>query len=367
MRKIYAVLLALVVACTFSFARTFDGTEKIYLKANAVTWWIDANAAQRAVLDNAISVIGAVEDADRFIYAFTIPAGEFSTIRFERAESAEAAAWNTTGDITIPAEGDYVIAFEQNSAEATWETYAPAAPVVYTTHHITVTNNTGWEGFYVYAWGSSEAFGTWPGSDQTSLDFQAADGEVTLHLIFHQDDGDANRQLFDITEARDYNLVVTAEGVVEEGQELPTFNTYHLYVNNQTGWDVFDLYAWGTPNEPFGTWPGITEPATLTVDGVECNVYDFKVAEGGTVELNLIFHNNVGEGEEGDMRVLYTLTEARDYMLTITATEAVEGDVPAGIEEVVLRGDQTRKMIYKGQIVVVKDGRMYNLLGGLEK
>ena len=40
---------------------------------------------------------------------------------------------------------------------------------------------------------------------------------MTLHLIFHQDDGADNRQLFDITEARNYNLVVTAEGVTEGG------------------------------------------------------------------------------------------------------------------------------------------------------
>ena len=46
----------------------------------------------------------------------------------------------------------------------------------------------------------------------------AADGEVTLHLIFHQDDGEDNRQLFDITEPRDYNLVVTANAVTEGGQ-----------------------------------------------------------------------------------------------------------------------------------------------------
>ena len=218
-KKIYATLLAVIAATTLSFARTFDGTEKIYLKANAVSWWIDANATQRAVLDNETPVIGEIEDADRFIYAFTIPAGDFSTIRFERAETAEAAAWNVTGNIAIPDEGNYVTAFEQNSTDATWGTYSPGVPVVYTTHHITVTNNTGWTGFFVYAWGSSEAFGAWPGSDQLSLDFQAADGEVTLHLIFHQDDGEDNRQLFDITEARDYNLVVTAEGVTEgEGQ-----------------------------------------------------------------------------------------------------------------------------------------------------
>ena len=218
MKKIYATLLAVIAACSFSFARSFDGTEKIYLKANAVSWWIDANAAQRAVLDNSTPVVGVIEDADRFIYAFTIPAGNYSTIRFERAETAGLPAWNATGDITIPAEGDYVTAFEQNSSVATWSTYSPAAPVVYTTHHITVTNSTTWTGFHVYAWGSSEAFGAWPGSDQLSLEFQAADGEVTLHLIFHQDDGENNRQLFDITEARDYNLIVTNEGVSEGGQ-----------------------------------------------------------------------------------------------------------------------------------------------------
>ena len=218
MKKIYATLLAVIAATTLSFARTFDGTEKIYLKANAVSWWTDGNAVQRAVLNDETSVIGEIEDADRFIYAFSIPAGDFSTIRFERAETAEAEAWNKTANISIPEEGDYVTAFNENSATVTWDTYVPAGEVVYTTHHITVTNNTGWTGFFVYAWGSSEAFGAWPGSDQLSLDFHAADGEVTLHLIFHQDDGEDNRQLFDITEARDYNLVVTAEGVTEGGQ-----------------------------------------------------------------------------------------------------------------------------------------------------
>ena len=33
MKKIYATLLAVIAATTLSFARTFDGTEKIYLKA----------------------------------------------------------------------------------------------------------------------------------------------------------------------------------------------------------------------------------------------------------------------------------------------------------------------------------------------
>ena len=219
MKRIYATLLAVIAACSFSFARSFDGTEKIYLKANAVSWWTNDNCTQRAVLNNETPVIGVIEDADRSIYAFTIPAGDYSVIRFERAESAELPAWNATGDIAIPAEGNYVTAFEQNSVEATWGTYTPGAPVVYTTHHLTVTNNTGWDAFFVYAWGSSTPFGGWPGSDQLSLDFQDADGEVELHLIFHNNigegvEGDA-RLYFDITEARDYYLLVTSTGVME--------------------------------------------------------------------------------------------------------------------------------------------------------
>ena len=94
--------------------------------------------------------------------------------------------------------------------------------------------------------GAVEAFGAWPGTDQLSLDFQAVDGEVELHLIFHQDDSNDNRQLFDITEARDYNLVVTAEGVAEEGQVDPVITTHHINVTNNTGWTGFFVYAWGS-------------------------------------------------------------------------------------------------------------------------
>ena len=211
MKKTLILMVAIVAAGMLS-ARSFDGTENIYLKANAVSWWTNDNCVQRAVLDNATSVIGTVEDADRKIYAFTVPAGDYTTIRFERCQTAEAAAWNATGEITIPAEGNYVTAFDQNSTTATWETFSGTAPAVYTTHHIYITNNTDWEQFYVYAWGDSEAFGAWPGSTATTLDFQAADGAVTLHLIIHNNIGEGQagdkRINIDITEARDYYITV---------------------------------------------------------------------------------------------------------------------------------------------------------------
>ena len=214
MKRSILLLFSLLTAISFSFARTFDGTAKIYLKANAVSWWTNDNCVQRTVLDDATSVIGDVEDADRKIYAFTIPAGEYSTIRFERCESAEAAAWNKTGEIAIPAEGNYVTVFDQNSTTATWDTYVPQGELVYHTYHIYVTNNTGWDVCYLYEWGSpNEITGAWPGATGTDFTFQVAEGEnAELHLIFHNNVGEGvagdKRIEMVLTEARDYSITI---------------------------------------------------------------------------------------------------------------------------------------------------------------
>ncbi len=259
MKKSLTFLLALVAACTLS-ARSFDGTQKIYLKANAVSWWTNDNCVQRAVLDNTTAVIGVIEDQERSIYAFTLPADDYTTIRFERCESAEAAAWNATGEIVIPDEGDYVTAFDQNSATATWTTYVPVGELVYNTYHIYVTNNTGWEAFY--------------------------------------------------------------------------------------------LYEWGSPNEISGGWPG--------ADGSD---FAFQVAEGENCALHLIFHNNVGEGVEGDRRVLFDITEARDYALVVSDTEAIEAPLPSAVNTLSQPTADGRKRIANGQLIITRDGRTYNALG----
>jgi len=214
MKRAFLFLFSLLTAVSFSFARTFDGTAKIYLKANAVSWWTDANAVQRAVLENTTAVIGTVEDAERKIYAFTIPEGDYTTIRFERCETAESGAWNKTGEITIPAVGDYVSVFAENSSTATWTTYVPAGELVYHTYHIYVTNNTGWDVCYLYEWGTpNEITGKWPGATGTDFTYQVAEGEkVELNLLFHnnvgQDQPGDKRITIVLTEARDYNITI---------------------------------------------------------------------------------------------------------------------------------------------------------------
>ncbi len=366
MKKIYVTLLAVIAACSFSFARTFDGTEKIYLKANAVSWWTNDNCAQRAVLNSSeTTVIGEIEDAGHAIYSFTIPAGDYSVIRFERAETAEQPAWNATGDIAIPAEGNYVTAFEQNSAEATWETYTPAPPVVYTTHHLTVTNNTGWDAFYTYAWGSSEAFGGWPGSDQLSLDFQAADGEVELHLIFHNNVGQGKpgdeRRDFDITEARDYKLVVTAQGVTEGDPEPQHINDAVIKVRKLDSWNSMSIWAWNSADATFmaqfEAWPGVA------MEDLGDGWYGFTVK----VDADLIVNN--GEGTEQSQ----AFSVSEDACFEIGTATNGEGHYAINIAdcpensaiEAVVAGDRknTRKFIKDGRLFIIRDGKTFNVLG----
>ena len=241
MRKLFTLLLVVITTTAFA-SRTFDGTQKIYFNAhgNGATWWTDASATQRAVLDGTTSVIGIVEEGA--VYAFTIPAGTYSTIRFERASSAEAAAWNTTGDIVIPDEGDYVYSFAQNSTEATWKTYGS---LVYNTYHVYIDNQTGWSAFYLYAWGTYEAFGSWPGASGNDLTFQVVDGgTINLNLIFHNNVGEGvegdRRVTFTIGEARDYHLTVSNDLVTD--QDAQEAQVKVLSINNSLI-DYNDQYA----------------------------------------------------------------------------------------------------------------------------
>ena len=236
MKKLLSILWVALIATTAWASRTFDGTQKIYFNAhgNGATWWTDASATQRAVLDGTTSVIGIVEEGA--VYAFTIPAGTYSTIRFERASSAEAAAWNATGDIVIPDEGDYVYSFAQNSTEATWKTYSS---LVYNTYHIYIDNQTGWDNFYLYAWGTYEAFGAWPGATGDDLTFQVVEGgTISLNLIFHNNVGEGqegdHRVTLSIGEARDFHLTVTNDWAGEESEiKVLSINNSLIDYNDQ--------------------------------------------------------------------------------------------------------------------------------------
>ena len=134
-----------------------------------------------------------------------------------------------------------------------------------------------------------------------------------------------------------------------------------LYVNNQTGWDVFDIYAYGNL-EAFGGWPGATTAPTEVKDGVTYSVYEFQV-EKAAPNLNLIIHNNVGEGVDGDKRLYFTINEARDYYLTITDSEVTEDSVDSAVDQVIVDKQSAVKFMQNGQLFIIMDGKIYNVLG----
>ncbi len=143
------------------------------------------------------------------------------------------------------------------------------------------------------------------------------------------------------------------------------FNTCHLYVDNQTSWSTFDLYAWGD-YEYFGKWPGVTSPPTVTMGGTTYKVYDYTVSKGeNEMNMHLIFHNNVGEGKSGDKRQLLDLTKTGDYYITVrdNGVTVSSGSEQIDTNETENRESSNRKILRNGHLLIIHDGDVYNVLG----
>ena len=177
-------------------------------------------------------------------------------------------------------------------------------------------------------------------------------------------EGEWNRAQAGIPADKNMFRVTTWEepwGVWMTYGESVEYVTHKLYVNNQTGWATFDIYAYGNL-EAFGGWPGATTAPTEVKNGVTYSVYEFQV-EKAAPNLNLIIHNNVGEGVDGDQRLYFTINEARDYYLTITDTAVTEGSVGSAVDQVTADKQSTVKFMQNGQLFILMDGKIYNALG----
>ena len=184
-------------------------------------------------------------------------------------------------------------------------------------------NNTGWATLNVYAYGTSEIFGGWPGVAATETEVIAGRtfcvvkvmglGESET-LIFH----DGNGTQFDgptITLNKDYYFTVSATEAVEIERPQPVAKEVTLYLENATGWADLYVYAWGA-EEVYGAWPGKKADSTVTVDGKTYGVIK-AMSIGG--EEHLIFHDNAGTQYDGPV-----VTLDRDFYFHVTATEATE-------------------------------------------
>ncbi|MBQ7192062.1 MAG: hypothetical protein IJS00_04220 [Paludibacteraceae bacterium] len=121
---------------------------------------------------------------------------------------------------------------------------AGTAEPTFVTYHAYVNNTTGWDTFYLYAWGDKDAFGAWPGMTIPASAFPCK-------LIFNNNNNGSQLPDYTLTTAADYYLIAQYPAMRATDY---TPQTHHLYVRNLTDWDTFDSYIWGT-YEALGAWP----------------------------------------------------------------------------------------------------------------
>lgn len=195
--------------------------------------------------------------------------------------------------------------------------YDPSSNVKHDGFTIYVADQSGWDDLYLYMWGDvNDLNGAWPGMHVTGTQvikgvtykyFDLGEGNcnkgLTEHLILNNGNGKQVDDVVVFALDRDVYVELTSNSAKEidpdtytpsDPDNPPTppapSGNYKIYVQNNTGWQSFYIYAWGD-TEVFGAWPGMQAGSTETVDGVEYLV--FPVEGNGEVE-NLIFNDNAG-------------------------------------------------------------------------
>ena len=113
-------------------------------------------------------------------------------------------------------------------------------------------------------------------------------------------------------------------------------------------------------------WPtgGAGSEATPTQEG------EWYVYTQNCTELNIIFKNGTGWNGDANQTVDMTFTESTCIEITAGSGKAtyvvVECDSNTATEDVVVR-QVTQKLIYDGQVFLIRDGKMYNVLGQVIK
>lgn len=219
---------------------------------------------------------------------------------------------------------DVYIELSSNRAmEIDPDTYVPGGivepePEPAQEYKIYVQNLTGWNDFYIYAYGDKEIFGGWPGASSSEtveiggaqyLVFTVEGNGETENLIFNDNNG-TQYDALTITVDRDYYIVANPDGasIVE-----PEENRYKIYIEDKTGWSNLYVYAWGD-KEIFGGWPGVQPDVTETIDGV---TYKVLTVEGNGETENLIFNDNNGLQYDAA-----TITLDKDYTIVANPDKA---------------------------------------------
>lgn len=220
--------------------------------------------------------------------------------------------------------------------------YDPSSNVKHDGYTVYVADNSGWDELYLYMWGDvNDLNGAWPGMAPTGtqtingvtytyfdLGEENCNQGLTEHIILNNGNGkqvdDAvvfqlDRDVYvelSSNSAKEIDPATYQPGDTPDPEPVPDptpTTSYNVYIQNNTGWSAFYVYAWGD-KEAFGGWPGARASSTTTIDGVEYLV--FPVEGAGEVE-NLIF--NDGADLQYDAA---TITLDRDYTIVAADTQA---------------------------------------------
>ena len=102
-------------------------------------------------------------------------------------------------------------------------------------------------------------------------------------------------------------------------------DTFHFYIDDQTGWgNNFALYVWGDA-ELYGGWPGQMNPAASIIGGVYYKTYTYTAQPSSRVNYHLIANNN---GNSATQLRDFDVSEARDYYFRATTSGMVEVEAP---------------------------------------
>ena len=178
-------------------------------------------------------------------------------------------------------------------------------------HTLYVDNQSGHEAINIYAWaeGEAELFGGWPGASSTGLEniggteyltYELPASDVAYNLIISWENGGDGKQ-YDgpsIVPNKDIFLKVGAESAEIITNQTPVPN-HTLYVDNQTGHDVINMYAWAIDApELFGGWPGASSNGSENIAGTEYLTYELPASDAA---YNLIISwENGGNGKQYD-------------------------------------------------------------------
>ncbi len=374
MKKLTLLLVALLTTIG-TFARTYDGTEKLYFNMSAVSWWIvnDNPGGNYAYFKNGSQEVWSerAEQVEGSVYAITVPAGDWTAVGLTRNSVNTGASadnvWNQTYDIAIPETGDYITAFAQNSTDATWSTYtAGEQPAVIDWY---VVGLNGWDENALYGLTKNDA-----GEYTITLSLEAGAHEFKLKKSGTWDGalgiGAVNAECSSLgytgTENIQFVLAAAADvTITTDGSKICLTTTQaggfggEIVISSWTiageealigaNWDVANTAADMT--EADGVWTWTAEDRELTA-----KAYAYKVAANHAWTISYPSANATLEiAEDGTYDILFSWTPATE---TLTATATKQAEDPIVLEGAGYYGANLAD--YVGQLVQINNVKCYS-------